>query len=356
MFIWLHQTAMTTTESMFDMKWVRFTCVILMVMIFAAGRSQAILLPSASAAKVSAFRRPTSGMIPIPRQKAPLRKGLSSQILFDDFNYAGRKELTKHGWIVRTVAGWPGVPGATWWKEGVSFLKDPDQPRNRILRMVSYTDGTGTGANQTQICHQRKYLEGTYAARVRFTDNPLSGSAGDQIVESFYTISPLKAPMDPDYSELDFEYLPNGGWGISGPTLYGTTWETFSPEPNWKKDNVFNISSGSQAGWHILVTQVADGKVKYFVDGKQLAEHGERFYPESLMSINFNLWFIKDGLTKEQSVRRYNEDIDWVFHEARTALTPEEVETKVATLRRRSVKFRDTVPAPVPALASPCDF
>jgi hypothetical protein len=313
-------------------------------------------LPAAGGAKASVLLRPISGTIPDPRQKARLRKGLPSQILFDDFSYADRKELTRHGWIVRTVAGWPGVPGATWWKEGVSFLKDPDEPRNRVLRMVSSTDGTGAGANQTQICQQRKYLEGTYAARVRFTDNPLSGPGGDQMVESFYTISPLKAPMDPDYSELDFEYLPNGGWGISGPTLYGTTWETFSPEPNWKKDNVFDIISGTQAGWHILVTQVADGKVKYFVDGKQLAEHGDRFYPESLMSINFNLWFIKDGLTKEQSVRRYNEDIDWVFHEAKTALTPEEVETKVTALRRRSIKFRDTVPAPVPALTSPCDF
>ena len=104
------------------------------------------------------------------------------------------------------------------------------------------------------------------------------------MVQSFYTISPLKAPMDLDYSELDFEYLPNGGWGIEGPTLYGTTWETFSPEPNWKKENVFDITKGSQAGWHTLITQVGDGKVKYFVDGKLLAEHDDRFYPESLMS------------------------------------------------------------------------
>jgi hypothetical protein len=341
---------------MFDMKWVRFLCFVLMVIIFTAWRSLAILPPAANAAKVSALPRPPSGNMPNPRQNARSKQGSPSRILFDDFSYTNRKELTNHGWIVRTVAGWPGLPGATWWKEGVSFLKDPDQSRNRILRMVSTTDGTGTSANQTQICHQRKYFEGTYAARVRFADIPLSGPGGDQIVESFYTISPLKAPMDPDYSELDFEYLPNGGWGISGPTLYGTTWETFSPEPNWKKDNVFNINSGSQAGWHTLVTQVAGGKVKYFVDGKLLAEHGDRFYPESLMSINFNLWFIKDGLSKEQAVRRYNEDIDWVFHEAGTALAPEDVEAKVASLRRRSVKFRDTVPAPVPALSSPCDF
>jgi hypothetical protein len=339
---------------MFEMTWIRFQCAILMVMIFAAGHLQANLLSVPNAAGVSAQQRPTSGAIPNPRQKPRSKKASPSQVLFDDFSYATRNELAKHSWIVRTVSGWPGVPGATWWKEGVSFLKDPDEPRNRILRMVSSTDGTRT--NQTQICHQRKYFEGTYAARVRFTDSPLSGPGGDQMVESFYTISPLKAPMDPDYSELDFEYLPNGGWGIEGPTLYGTTWETFSPEPNWKKDNVFDITKGSQAGWHILITQVGEGRVKYLVDGKLLAEHGDRFYPESLMSINFNLWFIKDGMTKEQAARSYHEDIDWVFHEAKTLLTPEQVDAKVASMRRKAVRFKDTVRAPVPALTSPCDF
>jgi hypothetical protein len=279
-----------------------------------------------------------------------------AQILFDDFSYSGQGEMTRHGWIVRTAAGWPGVPGATWWREGVTFLKDEGAPRNRILRMTSSTDGTGARTKQTQICHQRKYLEGTYAARVRFTDDPSAGAGGDQIVESFYTISPLKSPMDADYSELDFEYLPNGGWGVAGASFYQTTWATFSPEPNWKKDNVFNLTQGRRAGWHTLVTQVADGKVRYFVDGKQQVEHGDRFYPESLMSINFNLWFIKDGAAKVEGARQYDEDIDWVFFEAKAALTPAEVEAKVAALRQQSVRFRDTVPAPSPALVSPCDF
>jgi hypothetical protein len=279
-----------------------------------------------------------------------------SQVLFDDFSYSNHKALIKNGWIVRTVAGWPGVPGATWWKEGVSFQNDSDQPSNRFLRMTSSTDGSGANTRQTQICHQRKYLEGTYAARVRFTDIPLSGPGGDQIVESFYAISPLKAPMDPDYSELDFEYLPSGGWGIQGPTLYATTWETFSPEPNWKKDNVFQTIGGTQGGWHTLVTQVAADKVRYFVDGKLFAEHGGDYYPEDVMSINFNLWFIKDGAIKARDARRYHEDVDWVFHEAKTALSPEEVEAKVTTMRRSSVKFRDTVPGRVPALTSPCNF
>jgi hypothetical protein len=313
--------------------------------------------PVAFATNNIVLRHPavSSNVLPAT-SKVALFADSAPQVLFDDFSYSSHKEMTKHGWIIRTVAGWPGVPGATWWAEGVSFLKDAERPGNSILRMTSSTDGTGPNTKQTQICQQRKYLEGTYAARVRFTDNPVAGPGGDQLVQSFYTISPLKAAMDADYSELDFEYLPNGGWGITGPTLYATTWETFSPEPNWKKDNVFDTASGSQAGWHTLVTQVADGKVRYFVDGKRLAEHGDRFYPESFMSINFNLWFIRDGMIKTQEARTYHEDIDWAFFQAKTALTPEQVEAKIAELRRHSVKFRDTVPTPMPALASPCDF
>jgi hypothetical protein len=175
-------------------------------------------------------------------------------------------------------------------------------------------------------------------------------------VQSFYTISPLKAPWDLDYSEMDWEYLPNGGWGIDGATLYATTWETFSPEPNWKKDNVFVTTHGSQARWHTLVTQVGDGRVRYFLDGKLFAEHSGEYYPESLMSINFNLWFIKDGASQSRDMRSYQEDIDWVFHVAKQVISPEEVEETIASLRRRGIKFRDTVPAPVPALVSPCDF
>ena len=112
---------------------------------------------------------------------ASATKQLAPQ-LFEDFSYADKTELKNHGWIVRTEAGWPGIPGATWWDEGVSILKDPDNRNNWILRMTSATDGTAANTKQTQICHQRKYLHGTYAARVRFTDKPISGPGGDQIV------------------------------------------------------------------------------------------------------------------------------------------------------------------------------
>ncbi|HSL54409.1 MAG TPA: glycoside hydrolase family 16 protein [Pyrinomonadaceae bacterium] len=277
-------------------------------------------------------------------------------ILFDDFSYTNKEQLKKNGWIVRTVPGWPGVPGAKFLDSNVTLLKDPSNAKNRILRMTSSTDGTPENTTQTQICHQRKYREGTYAARVRFSDAPIIGPDGDQLVQAFYTISPLKAPMDLDYSEMDWEYLPNGGWGETGPTLYSTTWETFSPEPNWKKDNVFKVTSGAQAGWHTLVTQVTGGKVTYFIDGKIHAEHGGEYYPEDTMSINFNLWFIRDGMISSREIRKYEEDIDWVFFVEGAGYSPENVESIVADLRRQSIKFVDRVRPRTPPLESPCDL
>jgi hypothetical protein len=209
--------------------------------------------------------------------------------------------------------------------------------------MSSSTDGTEAGTRQTQICHQRKYREGTYATRVRFRDAPTTGPDGDGAVETFYTISPLKAPMHPDYSEIDFEYLPNGGWGLPAPSLTLATWETFSPEPNWIADNSGVTKAGSRDGWHTLVLQVGGGAVRYSVDGTLLATLGGRYYPEVAMSINYNLWFIRGGLIESRKVRRYDQDVDWVFHQAGLVLSTQQVLARVAELRRASIAFRDTV-------------
>jgi hypothetical protein len=276
-----------------------------------------------------------------------------SQILFDDFSYATVDEMTSNGWVVRDGTGWPGVTGARFRAENVSFVDYPDPADNRLLRMASSTDGTPENTFQTQICHQRKYLEGTYAARVRFSDGPVSGGDGDQVVQTFYTITPYLAPLDPNYSEMDYEYLPNGGWGGRDLTFYVTTWETVQIEP-WNADNASSSTQGSLEGWHTLVTQVIGGTVRYFVDGKLIAQHGGAYYPDAPMSINFNLWFIEGGLIQTDGVRQYEEDIDWVFHEAGVLLMPDEVAAKVNELRSGSVKFTDTVLSGIQT--SPCDL
>lgn len=285
----------------------------------------------------------------------PAPTSAPAQILFDDFSYTTADEMSANGWITRSGKGWPGVTGASFRPENISFIDYPAQAGNRLLRMTSSTDGTSANTFQTQICHQRKYLEGTYAARVRFSDEPASGPDGDQIVESFYMITPYQKPLDPDYSEMDNEYLPNGGWGGAPLAFYVTTWETVQIEP-WIADNVSNPIQGIPAGWHTLVTQATGGTVRYFMDGKLIAQHGGNYYPDAPMSINFNLWLIDGGLSSASDVREYQEDIDWVFHEANVSLMPDEVNAKVNEFRSGSVKFQDTVsPGAIP-LSSPCDL
>src|SRR4029079_13446838 len=105
-----------------------------------------------------------------------------------------------------------------------------------------------------------------------------------------------------------------------------------------------------------LVLQIGDRKVKYFLDGRLLTTHGEPYYPEAPMSINFNLWFIVDGLLDSAARRSYQEDIDWVFHEAGRTLSPAEVLQTVADLRTAGTTFLDDVPALNPPLPSPCDL
>ena len=284
----------------------------------------------------------------IPEIPAPT--DIPAQVLFDDFSYSSIEEMTANGWIVRSGQGWPGVTGASFREENVTFV---DQAGNHILRMTSSTDGTPEGTFQTQICHQRKYIDGTYAARVRFSDTPSLGTDGDQIVQTFYMITPYDRAYNPDYSKMDFEYLPNGGWGGAPNTMHVTTWETVRIDP-WDADNASNTTTGSLSGWHTLVAQVTNGTVRYFVDDKLIAQHGGEYYPDALMSINFNLWFINGGLLREESVREYQEEIDWVFHEANASLMPDEVLAKVNELRNTSVTFQDTV---MPGISvSPCDL
>jgi len=314
--------------------------------------------PQTAAPASSLVTLPAPTKIDIPASSATATVALTqdlSNTFFDDFSYAFPEEMTSHGWTLRAGTGWPGVTGATFRSENVSILEDADLPGNRLLRMTSSTDGMPSNTFQTQICHRRKYLEGTYAARVHFSNEPASGPDGDQVVETFYTITPYEEPLKPEYSEMDFEYLPNGGWGLPPMSFAFTTWETVQIEP-WNADNKSDQRYKNTEGWHTLVVQAMDGTVRYFVDGKQTAAHTGNYYPDAPMSINFNLWFINDGLNGSSETRSYQEEIDWVYHEANTLITPKQVEQKILELRQSETGFMDTVPAGSPALESLCDL
>ncbi|WP_100445426.1 family 16 glycosylhydrolase [Glycomyces xiaoerkulensis] len=262
------------------------------------------------------------------------------EALFDDFTYTSHSDpdIDARGWTVRTNAGGPGVPGASWPSSNISF---PTVDGADVMQMRAATDGTSGGTSHAELFHERKFYEGTYAARVKFSDDPDSGTDGDHLVETFFTITPLEAPLDPDYGEIDFEYLPNGGWGEPSSIFYQTTWETYQESP-WIADNIHSQQRESMAGWHDLVFTVADGRVKYYVDGQLVADHGGEYYPETPMSINFNLWFIDTaGHTSGTSV--YTQQVDYLFHSVGEVLSPSEVNSLVAGYRVDGVTHTDTV-------------
>lgn len=277
-------------------------------------------------------------------------------VFFDDFSYADTAALTAGGWTIRSEAGHPGIAGAQWGKEAFSLVTDPGNSKNQFLRLEARTDGSAEGTRQAQICHARKYLEGTFAARVRFSDVPSSGPDGDVVVQSFYLVSPLRFAFDPEFSEVDWEYLPNGGWGDKRTRLYGITWQTVQIEP-WKSYNQAHEEFAPLGGWHTLVMQVADGKTRHYLDGRLLATHGGRNYPVVPMSLNFNLWFSPGGeLPGEKSVRVYQEDVDWVYHAKGQTLSPAQVEKAVSQLRKQGVRATDSVPPANPPLPNACNF
>lgn len=272
-------------------------------------------------------------------QEPPDPPDPTGEVLFDDFAYTSSSDarIAQRGWTVRSGGGGPGVPGAVWDPALVTF---PTVNGNRVLRLES--SNNGSSARQTEMYHQRKFFEGTYAARVFFTDAPVRGIDGDHVVQTFFTITPLNAPMDPDYGELDFEYLPNGGWGEPANILYTTTWETYQNEP-WVADNIHTEQRTSFAGWHDLVIQVASGRVRYYVDGTLFADHGDRYYPETPMSINFNLWFISGGLVGQPGDRAYQEQVDWVYFAENEVVSPAQVTSRVNGYRTAGVEHVDSV-------------
>ncbi|MGI5498726.1 cellulose binding domain-containing protein [Lentzea sp. CA-135723] len=259
--------------------------------------------------------------------------------MFDDFAYTSSSDsrISQRGWTVRSGAGGPGVPGAEWDASRVTF---PTVDGQKVMRLDSWNNGSA--AKQTEMFHQRKFFEGTYAARVKFSDAPVFGPDGDHVVQTFFTITPLDAPMAPNYGEIDFEYLPNGGWGEQGNIMYETTWETYQNEP-WVADNIHNEQRQSYNGWHDLVFQVANGRVKYYIDGALVADHGDKYYPETPMSINFNLWFISGGLQGSSAERAYQQEVDYVYFAKDQVLSPAQVKTAVQDYRTAGVTHTDNV-------------
>jgi hypothetical protein len=270
-------------------------------------------------------------------------------VLFDDFNYSSNTDpaLGQRGWSLRNNAGGPGVPGASWSANNISF---PTVDGQRVAQMKASTNGTAAGTTMAEFSlSNRRFLEGTYLSRIKFSDAPATGTDGDIINQTFYTISPLEGYRDPTYSELDFmEYLPNGGWG--GPQAgWQTTWYTYTAEP-WYKDGLSDSQERSYAGWHDIMATVANGKVVYHVDGQAVATHAGKFYPRKNMSIDFNQWFIDLTGHQGSGTSVWQQSVDYVYHAKKQVLTPAQATAAVNAYRSAGTAHTDNVIA-----ANDCD-
>ncbi|WP_238431749.1 cellulose binding domain-containing protein [Streptomyces cavernae] len=255
-------------------------------------------------------------------------------VVFDNFNYVGAKDpaLFKHGWLVRSSKGGPGIED-TWTPDGVSFPAEEDaEGDGQVLQLRASTDGTEAGTKQASLgSSSDKFREGTYAARVLFSDKPTTGEKGDHVNQTFYTIG----GKGKTYSELDNEYMPNGGWGRLGPKLDTVTW--YDHETN---DRVYNTTNKSLAGWHTVMITVEDDVVTYWLDGKKLFSSNGKYAPRAGMSINFNHWFIDLPFKGD---RTWDMKVDWLYYNENKALSENAVDTAVKGFTDNGMNYFDTV-------------
>jgi hypothetical protein len=276
-------------------------------------------------------------------------------LFFDDFSQNDRSELAAQGWQLRDSAGHPGVPGARWAPEGVELRTDPAMPGQRVLALHARTDGSPEGTQQSQLCRPQQFLWGTTSARVRFADQPLAGADGDTAVQAVFQVSPLRFDYDPLFSELDWEYLPNGGWGSPDTRLYGIAWQTVKLDP-WDAHNLSHEQRESFGGrWVQLTTQSTPQGSRWFIDGKLVATHAGRTVPRQPMALALSHWFSPSGLLpRSAGVRHYAYEVDWVLHVADQPLSPQQMLQQVQALREQGMKRVDQMPAA--KLPRRCDF
>ncbi|MFE9663237.1 cellulose binding domain-containing protein [Streptomyces sp. NPDC005955] len=266
------------------------------------------------------------------------------QALFDDFAYTSGSDpkLGANGWQLRSWGGGPGVYGATWSPKNVTFSQEAG---SSLMTLKAGTAGTAASTEHAEISTtSMKFKNGTYAARVKFTDAPVQGPDGDHVVQTFFAINDLKSPMADDYAEYDFEYLPNGGWGETSNAFFATSWETYHPTTG-QLVNTHTVARSSHDGWHDLVFTIDGNDIRYYLDGRLFGTHGAGFLPERAMLISFNQWFTDLAGQTSTAPRSYEQQVDYVLHVKDQVLTPAQVASKVDAYRATGTAFSDTVTA-----------
>ncbi|WP_258054529.1 cellulose binding domain-containing protein [Streptomyces sp. Ru71] len=293
--------------------------------------------------RVSAYLRGTrvwgeepEGNGPAPRTA---RAALPAGVLFDDFDYTGPHDpaLAANGWEARDGEGGPGIKDS-WSAQGVSFpaaAPDGTGTSGQTLRLTAESDGTRQGTRQSEFhTTAPAFSTGTLVARVRLSDKPVSGKDGDHVAQSFFTISPDHT--SPKYSELDYEYMPNGGWDRYGPLMDTTSWRDSA-----RNDRVTRSRMTKLGGWHTLVVTAVDGHTTYSVDGEKLFGNGSAHSPREPMTINFSTWFIDLPF---KGPRTWDMQVDWLYYQAGKAVPAKDAQRTVRDLAAGGTHYVNTLP------------
>ncbi|SCG59538.1 cellulose binding domain-containing protein [Micromonospora coxensis] len=269
-----------------------------------------------------------------PRPSRVSAVTVPSGTLFDNFHYTDITDpaVTANGWQARTDGGGPGIAD-TWSADAVSFPANRKAKGGQVLQLQVSTDGTRQGTRQAELIGvDNTFLTGTIAARVRFADEPTDGRNGDHIIESFCTISP-ESTSGP-YSELDFEYQPNGGWGAPGPKLDTTSWRSAK-----EGDRTTRALKRSLVGWHTLMITAVDGRVSYSIDGREVFRSGGETFPRAPMRIHLNAWLIDLPFAGD---RTWNMQVNWVYSVSGKAVSVKEVQRAVDGFYRDGINYVNT--------------
>ncbi|MCX4822887.1 hydrolase [Streptomyces sp. NBC_01142] len=281
-----------------------------------------------------------SGGAPAPGKDSPTPVSAAAAppagVMFDNFHYSGPDDpaLASNGWQARTGEGGPGIRD-TWSAAGISFPSEPTAQGGQALQLRVNTDGTRKATRQAELHTTRPdFFTGTVAARVHFSDKPTSGRDGDHINESFFAISPVDT--SPNYSELDYEYMPNGGWGSPGPQLDTTSWRN-----SQKGDRVTRGLKKSLKGWHTVMITAQNGKVTYSLDGRKVFSNDSRYFPRERMGIHFSAWLIDLPFA---GPRTWDMKVNWTYYQAGRAVSPADVQKAVDGFYSTGTNYINTLP------------
>ena len=213
------------------------------------------------------------------------------------------------------------MPGASWPASNVSF---PTVDGAEVLQLAAVHRRHGRRHQPAELLHQTQVLRGHLRragqvrrrAGLRHRRRPPGGDVLHH--------HPARRPDSTrTTARSTSSTCPTAGGASRVRIFYQTTWETYQTEP-WEAVNAHAEQRQSFNGWHDLQFTVSAGHVKYFIDGAQVADHGGSYYPETTMSINFNLWFI-DTAAHAGGRATYNQQVDWLYYAGSEALTPAQV-------------------------------